>query len=200
MAKKTVKKASPAKKAKGTKTSDKKAVKKTKAKSPVKKTAGSKKAPVKKRVITDKEREQREANVIANLEKKKSKPLAKRPKRTLTKSQVSNLLDAIVEGMKEKKAKNIAILDLTKIESRVCDQFVICDADSKIHVEAIADSVEETVEKMTGERAFHSEGHENSEWILVDYVNIVAHIFLREAREHYNLEALWGDAELELIN
>lgn len=196
MAKKPLKKASPAKKAKGTKTTAKKT---SKTKLPAKKASKAKK-PVVKRVITDKEREQREANVIANLEKKKSKPGAKRPKRTLSKLQTTNLLQAIVEGMKEKKAKNIAILDLTKIESRVCDQFVICDADSKIHVEAIADSVEEVVEKMTGEKAFHSEGQENSEWILVDYVNIVAHIFLREAREHYNLEALWGDAELELIN
>jgi ribosome-associated protein len=102
--------------------------------------------------------------------------------------------------MQEKKAKNIAILDLTDIESRVCDYFVICDADSKTHVDAIGGSVEEVVEKMTGEKPYHSEGYQNSEWILIDYINIVAHVFLREVREHYNIEALWGDAKMTLIN
>lgn len=161
------------------------------AKKPVKKQA------VKKKVVTDKEREVRAANLIANSEKKKK---TKRPKKSSTREQTSTLLDAIVEGMQEKKAKNIMIMDLSKIESRVCDYFVICDADSKTHVEAIADSVEEVVAKLTGEKAYHSEGHQNSEWILVDYINIVAHVFLREFRDHYNLEALWGDAEITLVN
>jgi len=157
-----------------------------------------------KRVITDKERDQRAANFIANTEKKNlagNKPgKTKRPKKTVTQEQASTLLDAIVEGMQEKKAKNIAILNLSNLENRVADYFVICDADSKTHVEAIADSVEETVMKLTSEKAFHTEGHANSEWILVDYINIVAHIFLREIRDHYNIEALWGDAEITLIN
>ncbi|MBA3663601.1 MAG: ribosome silencing factor [Bacteroidetes bacterium] len=156
-----------------------------------------KKAPVKKKPITDKERELREANVIANSEKKKQ---TKRPKKTATKEQTSGLLDSIVEGMRERKAKNIMILDLSEIENRVCDFFVICDADSKTHVNSIADSVEDTVLKLSSEKAYHSEGHQNGEWILVDYINIVAHIFLKEMRDYYNLEALWGDAEVTLIN
>ncbi|MBK9283946.1 MAG: ribosome silencing factor [Sphingobacteriaceae bacterium] len=195
MAKKAIKKSASLKKTKITKAAPKAKAKK----SAVKKSSVKKKATVKK-VITEKEREIRAANLIANSEKKKTKTATKRPKRTLTNAQSQGLLSAIIEGMKEKKAKNIAVLNLSKIESRVSDFFVICDADSKIHVESIADSVEEIVEKLTGERAYHSEGQGNSEWILIDYVNIVVHVFLREAREHYNLEALWGDAEMELIN
>ena len=192
MAKKPIKK-----KASTKKKSSSKVVKKATPKKGTKKSAAKKKSSGKK-VITEKEREIRAANLIANSEKKKGKE--KRKKRNLSSAQEAGLLKAILEGMQEKKAKNIAILDLTEIENRVSDFFVICDADSKIHVESIADSVEEIVEKMASERAFHSEGRENSEWILIDYINIVVHVFLREAREHYNLEALWGDAKMELIN
>jgi ribosome-associated protein len=186
------------------------------AKTPVKRTAGkkgakpaakktvkskrtpAKKSPVKK-VVTEKERELRAANLIANSEKKK-KPAHKRPKKSSTPSQTTSLLDAVVEGMRDKKAKNIMILNLSSIENRVTDYFVICDADSNIHVNSIADSVEDMVEKLTAEKAYHTEGHQNGEWILLDYINVVAHVFLREAREHYNIEALWGDAEITLVN
>ena len=183
----------PAKKANA-----KKSLKASSKKTPKHKTAAVKKSS-KKKVVTDKERETRAANLIANSEKKK-KVVSKRPKKTSTAKQTSGLLDAIVEGMKEKKAKNIMVLDLNKIENRVTDYFVICDADSNTHVNSIADSVEELVEKLAGERAYHTEGHQNGEWILLDYINVVAHIFLRDAREHYNIEALWGDAEITLVN
>jgi ribosome-associated protein len=179
MSKKTVRKAIP---------------KKTK-KSAAKKVTKSTKAA--KKPISDKERETRAANLIANSEKKKK---AKRPKKSLTKEQTSSLLDAIVEGIRDKKAKNIMIMDLSGIPNRAFDYFVICDADSKVHVESIADGIEETVQKLAGEKAYHSEGQQNSEWILIDYINIVAHVFLREMRDYYNLEALWGDAEVTLIN
>jgi ribosome-associated protein len=151
-----------------------------------------------RKVISDKEREVRAANLLANTEKKK-KPTSRRPKKISTPAQTSTLLDAIIEGMSEKKAKNITVLNLSGIENRVTDYFVICDADSRIHVNSIAESVEETVEKRNGEKVYHSEGQHNSEWILLDYINIVAHVFLREAREHYNLEALWGDAEITVV-
>jgi len=153
-----------------------------------------------KKPLTDKEREQREANVIANSEKKKKTSAARRPKKTSTPKQTSTLLDAIIEGMQERKAKNIMVMNLQGIENRVTDYFVICDADSNTHVNSIADSIEETVEKLTHEKAYHSEGSQNGEWILIDYINIVAHVFLRETREHYNIEGLWGDAEITLIN
>ena len=183
------------------KKSIKSAVKKTvkSGSAPVKKTAIKSKKVTAKKPLTDKERELREANVIANSEKKK-KPVSRRPKKASTPKQTSGLLDAIVEGMKERKAKNIMILDLQGIENRVTDYFVICDADSNTHVNSIADSVEDTVEKMAKEKAYHTEGSQNGEWILIDYINIVAHVFLRETRDHYNIEGLWGDAEITLIN
>lgn len=149
--------------------------------------------------VTEKEREFREANMLANLENKK-KPSLKKRKKTSSPKQTSTLLDSIVEGMQERKAKNITILNLTNIENRVTDYFVICDAESNTHVNSIADSVEDTVIKLTDEKAYHVEGRQNGEWILIDYINIVVHVFLREAREHYNIEGLWGDAEITNIN
>ncbi len=147
----------------------------------------------------EKEQEIKEANVLANLDKQR-KSGTKRPKKKATSKQTMDLLDAIVEGMKERKAKNITILNLKAIENRVSDYFVICDADSNTHVNSIADSIEETVEKLNGERAFHTEGQQNGEWILIDYINIVAHVFQKEFRDHYNLEGLWGDAEIITLN
>ena len=152
-----------------------------------------------KKPLTEKEREQREANLIANLENKKKTSVVKRPKKSSTVKQTTSLLEAIIDGMKERKAKNISTLNLNQIENRVTDYFVICDADSNTHVNSIADSVEEIVTKSTTEKAFHIEGRQNGEWILIDYINIVVHVFLRESREHYNLEGLWGDAEITHI-
>lgn len=167
------------------------------AKAPVKKAAVKSKKATGKKPVDEKEKQLREANMIANSEKKKK---ARRPKKVATQEQTVGLLDAIVEGMRERKAKNITILNLNSIENRVSDYFVICDADSRTHVESIADSIEETVIKLTNEKPFHAEGYENGEWILIDYINIVAHVFQREVREHYNLEGLWGDAEFTHIN
>lgn len=182
------------------------------AKIPVKKTAAKKATSTKKaapkkaakkvvkKPLTEKEELQKEANRIANTEnKKKVSSGAKRPKKTATKAQTTSLLDAIVEGMQEKKAKNITIIDLSGLENRVADYFVICDADSTTHVNAIADTLEESVIKKTGEKPYHSEGHQNAEWILVDYVNIVAHVFMRETREFYNIEGLWADGKITTI-
>jgi ribosome-associated protein len=194
MAKKTVKKTAAKKTAKSPSRP---------AKSSGGKLSGKSKNPAKKsnvkKPISDKEREIREANAIANSEKKK-KPATKRPKKISTDHELKGLLDAVIEGMKERKAKNIMVLDLKQIENRVTDYFVICDADSNTHVSSIADSVEETVEKLAKEKAYHVEGTQNGEWVLIDYINVVAHVFLREMREHYNIEGLWGDAEITLIN
>jgi ribosome-associated protein len=171
----------------------------TKKATPTKKSAPKKAAAKKvvKKPLTEKEELQKEANRIAN--KKKVSSGAKRPKKTATKAQTTSLLDAIVEGMQEKKAKNITIINLIGLEHRVADYFVICDADSTTHVNAIADTLEESVIKKTGEKPYHSEGHQNAEWILVDYVNIVAHVFMRETREFYNIEGLWADGEITTI-
>ncbi|MGZ3864816.1 MAG: ribosome silencing factor [Bacteroidia bacterium] len=110
------------------------------------------------------------------------------------------LLDAIIEGLEEKKGHNITVLDLHKIKNRSFDYFVIADADSSTHVEAIASTVEEEVKKKIGERPYHTEGWQNAEWILLDYVNIVVHVFQKPIRDFYNIEDLWADAEMQRIN
>jgi ribosome-associated protein len=172
---------------------------KGKSKKPAAKRSASKKTKGKvSSKVSEKERNEKKANAIVNSEKKKSG--AKKRIKVTTPKETNGLLDSIVDGMQEKKAKNITILDLHKIENRIADYFVICDADSGTHVDAIADSVEEVVLKQTNEKPYHSEGQQNSEWILLDYINIVAHVFLRETREYYNVEGLWGDAEIRTVN
>jgi ribosome-associated protein len=208
MAKKIVKKVSKkavkksAKKTAASKKTKKTAAPKKKSKLPAKKGG---KAPVKpKKTVSEKDRQQREANVIANSEKKRSaRPSigkGKREKKNITSEQTSSLLDAIVNGMQEKKARNITVLNLSDLENRVSDFFVICDAESRTQVEAIAESIKDTVESKTNEKPYHAEGFENAEWILIDYINIVAHVFQKETRDYYNVEGLWADAEIEMIN
>jgi len=102
----------------------------------------------------------------------------------------------VADGMNEKKAENIRILDLRKIKSASSDFFVISHAQSDKQVEAIANSAEEEVKKLLKENPWHREGYENMEWILLDYINVVAHVFQEEKRDFYALEELWGDAEI----
>lgn len=104
---------------------------------------------------------------------------------------------AAVEGMQEKKARDVVRLDLRKIKNAVTDFFVICHGESKIQVDAIAGSVEEEIFKKTGENPVHREGFENAEWIILDYFNIVVHIFQPEKRIFYGVERLWADAEIK---
>jgi ribosome-associated protein len=104
------------------------------------------------------------------------------------------LCDTIVEGMQENKAKDITILDLRNVKGAVCDYFVICSGESSTQVEGIADSVVRFTRKTLKERPWHIEGKRNSEWVLMDYVNVVAHVFYRDARKFYDLEDLWADA------
>ena len=111
---------------------------------------------------------------------------------TITSKQ---LVDAVVEGIQEKKGVNITVLDLTSIENTISDYFVICDGDSNVHVDTIADSVDEYVRKTVSDKPLHVEGRDNAEWILIDYMNVVVHLFQRKVREFYNLEGLWADGE-----
>ncbi len=106
-----------------------------------------------------------------------------------------DILHQVVAAMQEKKAKSIVSLDLTEIQDAVTDYFLICSATSKTQVNAIYDYIEELVTKNCGERPYHREGYENSEWILIDYVDVVVHIFLEETRNFYNIESLWADAK-----
>lgn len=101
---------------------------------------------------------------------------------------------AVAQGMFERKAQDIKILDMRNVRGASSDFFVICNADSDKQVEAIAHSVDEEVKKLTGETPWHREGLENNEWVLLDYFNVVAHIFQTEKREFYAVEELWGDA------
>jgi ribosome-associated protein len=105
------------------------------------------------------------------------------------------LAKSIVNAIEEKKGDNIVCLDLRDIENRVCDYFIICDGNSSTQIEAIAGSVEFMVKKELGERPYRSEGYENATWILIDYVNVIVHVFDKETRHFYNLESLWADGE-----
>lgn len=113
--------------------------------------------------------------------------------------EVDKLVETIVLGMQEKKAHNIKTLNLKGLENAVCDYFVICHGDSDRQVDAIAKSVDKVVKEKLGEDPWHAEGFANSEWILLDYVNVVVHIFEAEKREFYNIERLWADADINLI-
>lgn len=100
----------------------------------------------------------------------------------------------VVKGMEEKKAEDIVIMDLRKVKGSVSDFFVICSGNSNTQIEAIASSIEEEVHKVLKENPWRKEGFTNREWILIDYVNVVAHVFNKDKRSHYALDELWGDA------
>jgi ribosome-associated protein len=109
------------------------------------------------------------------------------------------LNQVVIEGMKNLKANDIVSLNLNKIETSVCDYFIICHGTSNTHVNAITDSIiEETIKTLT-DKPFSKEGTENGEWVLLDYGNVVVHIFQKEIRDFYNLENLWGDAIIKKI-
>jgi len=113
--------------------------------------------------------------------------------------KIKALVDVIVKGMQEKKAENITVVDLRDIDNAVCDFFVISNANSNTQVNAIADSVQKETLEILGDKAWHKEGTGSSEWILMDYVNVVAHIFQTPVRDFYALEELWGDANITEI-
>lgn len=109
-------------------------------------------------------------------------------------NEIERLVATIVDGMQERKAKNILTLDLRQIPNTVCGFFVVCTGDSSTHVEGISGSVQEQTRKQLNDRPWHVEGMGHSEWVLLDYVNVVVHVFQREPREFYNIERLWADA------
>lgn len=106
---------------------------------------------------------------------------------------VKKLLTAIVEGIEEKKGKNIVSLDFKKIENAICKYFVICEGDSNTHVAAIANSVEEYTQKSIGVKVWRKDGFENGEWIILDYADIMVHVFQPHVRNYYQIEELWAD-------
>ena len=107
-----------------------------------------------------------------------------------------SLLQSVVNGIFEKKGLDVLKIDLRKLENRIADYFVICHGTSPTQVDSICDSVEDTVRKETGEKPVHVEGLDNCFWVLLDYGDVVVHIFLEEYRNFYTLESLWADGEI----
>lgn len=114
-------------------------------------------------------------------------------------SNSEELSQVIVKGMQEKKAIDIVVMDLRKVKNAVADFFVICSGNSARQLDAIADEVDEVVFKTLKENPWHIEGKNNKEWMLLDYITVVAHIFQNERRSYYTLEKLWGDAKITQI-
>lgn len=109
------------------------------------------------------------------------------------------LSKVVVSGMQEKKAEDIVLMDLRKVKNAIADYFIICSGNSDTHIDAISESIEKEIHKINRENPWHREGKDNKEWVLLDYVNVVAHIFKKDRREFYALEELWGDAQIEEI-
>jgi ribosome-associated protein len=110
-----------------------------------------------------------------------------------------NLISNIIEGIENVKGEEINILDLRTIENVACKYFIICSGNSSTQVNAITSSIKKCVSKELLEKPWHIEGLENSKWVLMDYVDVVIHIFNKETREFYNIEELWEDAKSTLV-
>lgn len=119
----------------------------------------------------------------------------------MVKKQVSadDLIALIIKGIEDVKGENIQLLDLRNIENTVCDYFIICSGASNTQVNAISSSIQKIVSKELKDKPWHIEGQTNSEWVLMDYVNVVVHIFQKHVREFYDLENLWSDAKITEI-
>jgi len=113
--------------------------------------------------------------------------------------ETTQILDAAIEGIRRLKGKQIAVIDLTSIHHTECGYFVICHGTSNTQAESIARSVEDTVKELTGTKTWHKDGYRNAIWILLDYGDLMVHVFREDARVFYNLEGLWADASLKFL-
>ena len=109
------------------------------------------------------------------------------------------LVKAIIDSIKQHKGKEVVSLDLRKIETAVCDFFIICHGTSNTHIASITENVRKEISKQMKEKPWHTEGEANKEWVLMDYFNVVVHIFNKEKRDFYKLENLWADAQIKYI-
>ena len=109
------------------------------------------------------------------------------------------LVKKIIESIKQHKGKEVVSLDLRKIETAVCDFFIICHGTSNTHIASITENLRKDISKQMREKPWHTEGETNKEWILMDYFNVVVHIFNKEKRHFYKLENLWADANIKYI-
>jgi len=115
------------------------------------------------------------------------------------KASADELIALILQGIEDVKGQDIILLDLREIENTVCDYFIICNGTSNTQVNAIVGSVQKTVSKTIQDKPWHIEGQDNAEWVLMDYVNVVVHVFQKHVREFYDIEGLWGDAKFTEI-
>ncbi len=111
------------------------------------------------------------------------------------KASADELIALILQGIEDVKGQDISLLDLREIENTVCDYFIICNGTSNTQVNAIVGSIQKTVSKALKDKPWHIEGQDNAEWVLMDYVNVVVHVFQKHIREFYDIEGLWGDAK-----
>ena len=114
-------------------------------------------------------------------------------------TNVDLLITTILSGIEDVKGKEITILDLREIENTVCDYFIICEGTSNTQVNAIVNSIQKKVSKELKDNPWHVEGSDNAEWVLIDYVNVVVHVFQKHTRQYYDIESLWGDAKTTMI-
>lgn len=119
-------------------------------------------------------------------------------KKRSTQTPARELAALVIEAMQSKKAVDVTVVDLREV-SGVTDYFVIGTGESDLQVRAIAEAVRELVKERTGERPWKREGTQHNQWVLLDYVDVVAHVFDRERRAYYDLERLWGDAPAEHV-
>lgn len=124
----------------------------------------------------------------------KTNLMQKTTEKAITSTQLS---EQVVLGMLEKKAEEVVIMNLREVKTAVADYFVICSGNSDTQIEAISESVEEQVKKVCDQRPWKREGQNQREWILIDYVDVVVHVFSKEKRKFYCLEELWGDARIQ---
>lgn len=124
----------------------------------------------------------------------------------MTKSQLINtensteeVKEIIIKSIQEKQGSDVVCLDLRDINEAITDYFIICHADSTVQVKAISDEINRQVKEQTGQYSSHTEGYENLEWVLLDYIDIVVHVFYHQRRDFYKLEELWSDANVEVF-
>lgn len=111
-----------------------------------------------------------------------------------------NLISVIIKGIDDVKGEDIELFDLRGLENPVCDYFIVCSGNSNTQVNSISGSIQKAVSKELKDKPLHIEGQENLEWVLIDYVDIVVHVFQKQVRKFYDIESLWGDAKTIKIN
>jgi len=116
------------------------------------------------------------------------------------KDVTEKLIDAILDGIQDLRAKDITLIDLASIQHTECGYFIICSGTSSTHVDAISHAVERSVKEKLGQEVWHRDGYKNAYWILLDYGDVMVHVFQKETRDFYNLEELWADAKQKIIN